>query len=1473
MPLPEQEILQTADVLAGQRNPGFETEGLPSPGGFDAPQAAPIPIPGTAQTMGGTRGGEDYLTKFNADILGTKDTGLTPGKLPTFTAEDVTNPRYRSILPGENSEEAFGKAQSGFAQFGNALVKMGATAVGTFLSGMAAIPSTISAIAGNSAYDTALGNNMDQFLDNLENSLPNYYTQWQADHPFASALPFSGGFANFWGDKFLKNIGFTIGAIGSAVATDLIVGAVTEGLGEIPLLSAQIGKAALWLSKIFTGTSRAEELLALGAAAGRTGEQLLDLRRLAEAAQATKVANGAKYAIGLYGATVSEAGFEARDGYNTVKQDLLQSYQREKGYSATGKDLEEIEKYARASGNVRFGVNMALLGVSNAVQLDGILKTFSAAKAGVRSTIQKELETGASIGLTEGSLDVFERLPKTLWGRVRPLVPSILTEGIFEEGGQFATQVATENYWERKYLYDKGLDKSLYKKDKTAFDSRDAIGEVVHSVIRGLSDEFTTDEGLENVLLGGLTGAMFGGVTRWMDRSKRDAATTATLNLLNAQGVTGILQNHYDTAATSERIAQDMKEAVRNNDIYKYKNFQHEQFVNFIMSGVKAGRFDVRMEQLNMLRSMDNEEFKKAFGLDMTTDNVKTVNQYVDQLVTKAEKLKKSYDVINDTFTNPFRYNKKAQTKEENEENQKHRVFEEWKGALTYLASINADVDSRIDSISQDLRSIDRNLDHYHVANFTNRDYLKAYADQLAQEAKGLQGLVDQKVSADPEVDKKRINSLNAKTALINMALNDPNFSAKRFEGLFSNLLNFHLNGQQDSDTQRIPQEAIPKLIEYGRDVNRLRIQRQSAYDAFDKMSTEEGFNRYFREAQASEEAFANRTQGGASTPPGPGTPPPGGGQPGPVQEAEVVPTTQVKSTKGEVKLFEQNKEHFVNLEGKPGANPTKVAVISQNQDGTVTVALPDGTTQNIPADNFFMEDKFGEELDKEVDANTSTEDIPPPAPGQLAEGDMKKDIAYGLHSTTDPMYSRNDIPFNNFHKRHQTFLFNMGSSDPAEFNQSNKPKLRIIPVTAKTYKALGFPDNFIVDDGSNADNSTIRAVYVVDDTVEEVARKRQRDSIVRALQNKNISPEMKALLNSDPEAAIKKLLDEARNTTVSDSTTALNNDQARAALEDIHKTHFLLAHVTSKDAADAIFNSQLDLGKNALPGTMGLLSPSHIMNNIEAMQAGQEIHKRSGGMFIAAIPRQAVIDFLGKSTKITGNDIETYLEVNFPQRAEGLLPAEFNFASFGNNGFVSAYVTNVNTSTYDAIGKDLVDRVDAIDNHGFFFADEKGDKLGRVGQPVDPNKAVFSTFADTNITFETAPGVSGPRYTNKENVDEAQAVEWWRQQRADMLSVATAKDAMQRTYPFEVSRGIPNIIQEGSRNNPIEVVLIKEADLDKPIITVPTLGEVAVMGAYNEEGEGVSSMKSRVKMPLGTPLLNYGGNLIYLTARKFTNA
>lgn len=1319
MPIPEQDILQQGDILEGQRNPGFETENLPSPNGSQAPQVAPIAIPGTGETAtGGTAG---YMNAFKASVLGVQDK-ITPGKLPQFSVEDIYNPRYKSILPGEDSEEVFALEQPWYKKWGNAFTKMAATAVGTFWNGITTIPDTISALAnGGPIYDSQSANDIDVWLKNLENEFPNYYTKWQQEHPFMSAIPFSGGFANFWGDKVIKNLGFTVGAIGAAVVTDAAAGAVTGGIGEIPLIGQQVGKAALWLNKIFTGEDKVKELVTLGRAAGRQGEQLLQLKGLAQAAAATRVTNGTRYALSLYGSAAVEAGFEARDGYNTVRQDLLEAYQRENGYSATGDDLKQIDDYARAAANVRFGINLALLSVSNAVQFDAFLKPFSAARNGYRSAVQRELAESSKIGLAEGSIDTFTQAgTKSLrgkwWGKVRPLAPAVLTEGVFEEGGQYAAQIGTENYYERKYLFDKGLSSKQYSKDETPWNAKDQMDNIIHSTVAGMAAQFGTDEGLENILIGGITGALFGGITRYASRAQ-DARTRQTvLNTLNSKGVTDILRNTYDSAVKSHRIAEDMKQAAASNDVFKYKNFQHEAFVEFVTSGLKAGKFDVRMDQLDMLTGMDNDQFKQAFGIEKTPENVRTVGEYVHTLKNKASSIKRSYDLINETFINPFVFRPKATTEEHLEENRKYTVFEDWKADLTYLSSIAPDVQQRLSEIDQLVKSIHPSISIDIISNLADRKYLRDLSDRMKKEASDLQKSVDTKASADIAADRARIRNLTGRAQTVDAVLSDPAMPLKKFESIFSNLLNYQLNGESDAENIIIPQEAVPQLIKYGEDVKRLRIFQDKAYEAFDKLSTEEGFNKYYNDVVRGEEKQPEFDPISGSTPTPPAEPP-------------VLPE-QVTIKEGDNnKSFDKDKEYLVNVEGKDTSNPELVKVVGQTEDG-VTVEKKDGSFEVVPAENFFKEDKLASTINEASNQETSTTDVPPVTPkeAETKRSESKKDLSFGLYSTTDPPYDLKTTPDDNYQRRHQNFLFNLGSTDWVKFTPENKPKIRIIPVNGKNYREFGFPEGWIPEGlaTDDADNGAIRAVYVIDNRFNLQEQREFRRKIQRALTSR-------------------------------------------------------------KETPDWIQNA----AKNDLDGTVQMLYEQHV-------------------------------------STIEGNEDQLF----------------------------------------QAIGEEALDLIIDYKEGGIFFVDDEGDELARLGEPVDPSKVIYTTFATTDLQFGEN---REERYTNKSNLDPVKMQDWWRDKRKELLDISTMEDAISYISTFSVSRGIPNVINNNSKNGVVEVGLIRQQDLDKPIITIPTAGNVAVVGAFNDAGEGVPAAKEGVNMPLGQPVLNYGGNLIFLNNRNLT--
>src|SRR5678816_2481058 len=96
--------------------------------------------------------------------------------------------------------------------------------------------------------------------------------------------------------------------------------------------------------------------------------------------------------------------------------------------------------------NTRFGINMALLTVSNTVQFGNLFKSFTTANKVVSGQLTKELGEVGKIGLKEGSIDVFEKkaaegISGKVWDSVRPSLPNILSEGVYEEGGQYLSLI------------------------------------------------------------------------------------------------------------------------------------------------------------------------------------------------------------------------------------------------------------------------------------------------------------------------------------------------------------------------------------------------------------------------------------------------------------------------------------------------------------------------------------------------------------------------------------------------------------------------------------------------------------------------------------------------------------------------------------------------------------------------------------------------------------------------------------------------------------------------------------------------------------------------------------------------------------------------------------------------------------------------------------------------------------------------
>jgi predicted NAD-dependent protein-ADP-ribosyltransferase YbiA (DUF1768 family) len=1020
-------------------------------------------------------------------------------------SEVVANKRYNTYVRGMDLENIYGMQQSTWSQLGNSVVKMAGLGVGTFVQGFATIPNTISALkngkfadlsGGPDSYEAAI----DDWTKNLEDYFPNYYTRKEKESPFLAMVPFMPGSANFWGDKIIKNLGFTAGAIGSALVQDAIVGAVTEGVGAAPLLASQLGKASLWLNKLYAGSTKVDRVLDLASAVGKTEKQILNIKRLGEIAAGTKVTNGFRYATGIYGSSRTEAAIEARDSYRQVKDELIKEYKSQNpGKEPFGADLAEIESYATDAMNTRFGINMALLTASNTIQFGNLFKSFTSAQKGLSGELTRHLEDAGKIGLQKGSLDVFEKktaetIGGRVWDSVRPKIANILAEGVYEEGGQYAAEKGTYDYFTRKY---RNLSNPLYK------DNWNTTVEAVDSTVKGLKDQFGTSEGLENMIVGAISAMISGGIMGRIDKAKgggADARLTSTINTLNQYGLTGILSNQFDNTLTSAGIAAEMDQAAKSGDVFKYKNLKDDLFFDYVSSRLPSGMHDVTIEQLNMLKDLDKEEFEKTFGMDFNSSNKSTVSEYVGALVDQANDIKKTYDSIDATFKNPF--NASSDTINYN-------IFNGWKKELAYNASKIPSIQERLDSIQQSVSEINPQVTNDLLSQLTNKESLRDLSKSYEERASQLNKTITEFTTpADSRKIKDQVKALRTASEKINIGL-----STQVDIKLFDYLLNFELNNQEPTDNKVVSPEWSNDLFNYGHDINRHNVLKTTVSKLFDNLSSQAGFEKYFEQALQGEVV--------------PDTPP--------TIEQEVtsgIPVSTFKNKVGEDEPVQVGREYQIPASKKarvdkidedrwqvtsPDGNITfypskekadaiaddlneefgslqKVKVIAINPDGTVKIEDINGDIYSIETSKLGGYEriqseqeklqKFSEDIEnsqKEIESKSGTVSTSP-LPTDLnaiVKEDPKRSLANLFTGTTGT--SENDPAKLKAHEIRSAALRNNAKSFP------NRQALRIILVTQNQEKSLGLDGLANLSMGSvgthtDVDNGLVAAVYVEQD-------------------------------------------------------------------------------------------------------------------------------------------------------------------------------------------------------------------------------------------------------------------------------------------------------------------------------------------------------------------------------------------------------
>lgn len=531
------------------------------------------------------------MQEINRTATPRQDIGFV-GVNDSMFDEDIT-----SATQLDNLANTRGELQPWYAQIGAGLAKGVILAGTTFLDGtLGLVLGGAQAIAegrGSALWDNPFSKAMQSINEWSEEALPNYYTDAERNEPWYENI-FT---ANFLGDKFIKNLGFTVGAFygGGVTAAGLkatklpqIIGAVTKSSRAPAIVTSGVGAT---ISAVNEG--RIEAL--------NNSTDWFNLHKTQLDDQHT-------------------ARLQAIDGmYLDPEMHNRMVAQENANYEATlGKLTEDRLKM----GNADLLMNIPILTASNLIQFGRMYANGFKTARKATNIVGKagEYATGRTTGK----------------GIARATL-SPLSEGL-EEISQGAASRISGNYYED--------DVNNFYKAKIDSQAEQETLSWMKSFAQGINETVNDGSSWEEFFIGTLTGALgmprfrgirssegrlqspvtleggtIGEFREYRDKMNRE---NEIANYMNERVQSPEFINYYQGLIRHNKYQNDMNQAVENNDEFEFKNAEHAQLISDIAMFDNAGKLEDLTTLINS--AYDTSDENLAAIVENTTSTVTDEN-------------------------------------------------------------------------------------------------------------------------------------------------------------------------------------------------------------------------------------------------------------------------------------------------------------------------------------------------------------------------------------------------------------------------------------------------------------------------------------------------------------------------------------------------------------------------------------------------------------------------------------------------------------------------------------------------------------------------------------------------------------------------------------------------------------------------------------------------------------------------------
>ena len=515
--------------------------------------------------------------------------------------------------------------QPWYAQIGAGLAKGAILAGTTFLDGTVGLIFGAGTAIGEGRWSGLWDNDFSKAMQSVnewsEQALPNYYTRAEQEQPWYENI-FT---ANFLGDKFIKNLGFTVGAFysGGVTAAGLkvtklpqLIGAIAKSSKAPAIVNTAVGAT---ISAVNEGRIEAlnnsKDWFELHKA------QLDDsLRERLDAIQAEYEGNAGKELVrsGVEGNQFVDLAY--------VKYQDAIAREREAYNVALGKLNEDRLKM----GNADLLMNIPILTASNIIQFGKLYANGFKTARKATNIVGKAGEYAAGT---------------TRLGAATAITKGALSEGT-EEMAQGAASRIAGNYY--------STDVNNFYKSKTDPEAAQETLSWTKSFAEGINETVNDGSVWEEFFIGSLTGVLGmprfrsvrnaqggiqspitiegGAINEWRDYNEKIARENEIANYMNSRINSPEFKNYYQGLIRHNKYQNDMNRAAEEGDEFSFKNAEHAQLVSDIAMFDNAGRMEDLTTLINTAFDTSDENLASIVENTTTTlEDGSKVGPFVDK--------------------------------------------------------------------------------------------------------------------------------------------------------------------------------------------------------------------------------------------------------------------------------------------------------------------------------------------------------------------------------------------------------------------------------------------------------------------------------------------------------------------------------------------------------------------------------------------------------------------------------------------------------------------------------------------------------------------------------------------------------------------------------------------------------------------------------------------------------------------------